>query len=36
MSGSLCDDHDRVDRAISDRLNKVIAEVKKGSKAMCS
>jgi len=36
MSVSLGGDHDGVDRAIGDKLNKVIVGVNKGSKAMCN
>jgi len=36
LSGSSCGNHDGVDRAIGDRLNKVIVGVNKGPKAMCN
>ena len=36
LSGSLGGDHDSVDHAISDRLNKVIVWINKGSKATCN
>ena len=36
MSGLLSGDHDGVDHAIGNRLNKVIVSVNKGSKAMCN
>jgi len=36
LSGSLGGDHDGIDRALGDRLNKVIVGVNKGSTAMCN